>query len=66
MKKFREAIPSYKQVIGLDSLNVEAYYSLGVCYYELGERDSAQMCYERIKDKNTYLAGALQRKLAPK
>ncbi|MDW8465181.1 MAG: tetratricopeptide repeat protein [Chloroherpetonaceae bacterium] len=64
MKKFEEARDAYKKALAIDSMDVDAHYSLGICYYELGERDSVRLCYERIKDKNTYLAGALFRKLS--
>jgi tetratricopeptide (TPR) repeat protein len=45
-EKFQEAIPYLQYVIELDQTNVEAYQTLGNCYYSLGMTQEALQCYE--------------------
>jgi tetratricopeptide (TPR) repeat protein len=63
LKQFENAIPAYKKAIELRKDYVEAEYSLGVAYYELGKADSARIQYEKIKDKNNFMASSLLRKI---
>ncbi len=65
LKQFEQAIPAYRKAIELRKGKdyVEAEYSIGVAYYELGKPDSARIQYEKIKDKNNFMAGSLLRKI---
>lgn len=47
--KYEKAIIQYKKCIDVDSLNMDAYYNMAVCYHKLGKNDLACETWNKLK-----------------
>ncbi len=46
-KRYREALPEFQRLIQLTPANATNYYNLGLCYYNLGDRENARAAWEK-------------------
>ena len=63
LNKKKESIQFFKSYIELQPNNIEAYYSLGICYREIGDIQMAEKTFLKALKMNTdypYLKGQLQ------
>ena len=63
LNKKKESIQYFKSYIELQPNNIEAYYSLGICYREIGDIQMAEKTFLKALKMNPdypYLKGQLQ------
>ncbi|NTU57436.1 MAG: tetratricopeptide repeat protein [Chlorobiaceae bacterium] len=63
LKRYDDAVASYRKAIDNSYSFQEAYYSMAVCYIKTGRIDEARKIHTWLQNKNNYLAVALERHL---
>jgi len=50
-QKYKEAIPLLKEVEQYETLNLKAFYDMGYCYYQLGQKPQAALNFAYYENK---------------
>ncbi len=69
-KKYKEAIPNLKEIEQYEATNLKAFYDMGYCYYQIGNKQMAALNFNYYVSKTndaavTALAQNMRGQLAP-